>query len=137
MSAPTASTRAAVYGRDDRRCVACHTETDLTFQHRRAVGMGGSKNRPTVVDGITLCLTCNQRCEADLQTMALAYGWKVRKWADPSLVPVYYPHDFGWFLLPGTRRRRVSGPVALDAMAAVYGHEHMTWYREVTDRGVV
>lgn len=130
MSAPTAIIRAAVYERDGKRCVACHTIDALTFQHRRAVGMGGSKVRPGAADGVTACLTCNGEFERSMIVLALAYGWKAEKWTNPTEVPVYYPHEFQWHRLDGVTRRPVSGVVALDMMHAVYGDKYMHWYSE-------
>ena len=127
MSAPTPVVRAAVYARDNHRCVACNAGDGLTFQHRAATGMGGSKIRPGTVAGLTLCATCNQAVEADMQTLALASGWKIRKWAAPEMVPVRYPHEFGWFRFEGVNRRRISGVVALDMLHAVYGDEILKW----------
>ena len=127
MSAPTLVVRTAVYRRDDHRCVACHSGDGLTFQHRRAVGMGGSKIRPGTVDGLTLCITCNQAVEGDMQTLALASGWKVRKWVSPELIPVRYPHEFCWFRLEGIKRHRISGVVAVDMLHAAYGDQILKW----------
>lgn len=130
MSAPTQRTREAVYRRDSYRCVSCNSSDALTFQHRRAVGMGGSRIPPSVVDGLVLCATCNAACEAELQTTALAYGWKARRWTDPTMVPVFYPHEHAWFRLEGVQRIRVTAMVALDMMHAVYGDEYLKWYGE-------
>lgn len=127
MSAPTEATRAAVRRRDGGRCVSCHRADELTFQHRRAVGMGGSKTRPGAVDGLILCLTCNTECEASMQSLALAYGWKARRWTDPTNVPVYYPHEFQWFRFEGVVRIPISAVVALDLMHATYGDDYFTW----------
>jgi len=131
MSAPTPTVRAGVHDRDGHRCVACNTTVTLTFQHRRAVGMGGNKQRPDAVDGLTLCLICNMSVEAEMQTLALYSGWKVRKWADPSRVPVYYPHEFSWHRLIGDAREPITGPVAVEMMHDVYGHEWFEWRAEV------
>ncbi|WP_460003521.1 hypothetical protein [Microbacterium xylanilyticum] len=138
MTAPTTATRTAVYVRDGYRCAACATDLGLSFQHRRAVGMGGSKNLPAPVDGLTLCLSCNEACEHSLQTMALANGWKVRRWADPARVPVYFPHEFGWFRLEGTVRVRITAEVAMEMGCSVYGDEWMKWQatRLFDDEGV-
>lgn len=127
MSAPTPTVRAAVYRRDGNRCVACHTLDALSFQHRRAVGMGGSKNRPGAVDGLTLCAPHNAACEAEMQHLALCNGWKVRRWADPSKVPVYYPNEHAWYRLEGQARVAITAVVALDLMHAVYGDEYFKW----------
>lgn len=131
MAAPTTEVRSAVYVRDGYVCAACNTTDGLTFQHRAAVGMGGSKQQPAPVEGLTLCGVCNAACEASMQTMALAYGWKIRRWANPELVPVYYPHRFAWFRFEGTKRLPISGPVAVELMSSVYGPEWSRWYQEV------
>jgi hypothetical protein len=89
--------------------------------------MGGSKNLPSPVDGLTLCLTCNTACEGSMQQLALAYGWKVRRWADPEHVPVFYPHEFSWSILRGVSRVPITSVVALDRMHSVYGDEYFTF----------
>lgn len=127
MSAPTPVVRRSVYTRDGARCAACSAASGLSFQHRRAVGMGGSRIRPGAADGLTLCGVCNEECEHSMQTLALAHGWKVRKWADPTKVPVYFPHEWQWYRLEGTDRHPITAVVALDMMHAVYGDEYFTW----------
>lgn len=132
MAAPTAQTREAVKVRDRYRCAACGSFLALTFQHRRRVGMGGSKNLPTPIDGLTLCATCNAGCEAAMQAQALRYGWKVRAWVtNPELVPVYYPLEMAWFRLEGVLRFRISYDVALEMGCRVYGPEWLAWHEAV------
>lgn len=131
MAKPTNETRQAVYARDGHRCVMCGALA-LTFQHRRAVGQGGSKILPPPVDGLALCGVCNAACEHEMQDRALANGWKVRRWVQhPERVPVYYPHEFAWYRLEGTRRVRISSEVALEMGCSVYGDEWMQWRIEV------
>lgn len=130
MSAPTRETRTAVYRRDRERCVACGSP-HLTFQHRRAVGMGGSKIQPSPVDGLSLCGVCNEACEHANQTLALVNGWKVRRWADPMKVPYFDRMDRLWFRVEGVERFEISALVALDMMHAVYGDEYLLWRVEV------
>jgi len=127
VSAPSLVVRRSVYDRDGHRCAACHAADGLTFQHRRAVGMGGTRNRPAPTDGLTLCGPCNEACEHSMQTLALAFGWKVRRWADPVMVPCYYPHEFQWFRFEGTRRFPITAVLALDLMHAVYGDTYFQW----------
>ncbi|GAT73581.1 hypothetical protein MHM582_2075 [Microbacterium sp. HM58-2] len=128
MTAPTEATRRSVYLRDGYRCASCAAVDGLSFQHRRAVGMGGSKNVPAPVDGLTLCILCNEACEHALQDQALAYGWKVRRWVtSPDRVPVYFPHEFAWYRLEGMNRVRISAAVAMEMGCAVYGDEWMKW----------
>ena len=128
MTAPTTQTRKTVYLRDGYRCVICGAIEALSFQHRRAVGMGGSRNLPTAVDGLTLCIDCNNRCERDLQALALANGWKVRRWVgSPERVPVYFPAEFQWYRLDGTRRVKIASQVAMEMGCSVYGQEWVDW----------
>jgi hypothetical protein len=137
MTAPTTETRTNVYLRDGYRCVICGA-LELTFQHRRATGMGGSKNMPTAVDGLTLCGPCNEACEHALQDAALANGWKVRRWVQcPEKVPVYFPREHAWFRLDGIRRVQISSAVAMEMGCSVYGDEWMKWRAAVLFEGQV
>lgn len=133
MSAPTAATRRAVAERDQHRCLLCGTLDGLTFQHRRAVGMGGSKVQPSPVDGCVLCAVCNELIERDAQWMvvALARGIKVRKWVtSPDRVPIYVIGDLRWYRLEGVLRIPISAAVAYEYMRAMYGREWDEWLRE-------
>lgn len=133
MADPTTATRKGVYFRDGYRCAACRDVDALTFQHRRRVGMGGSKNVPAPVDGLTLCATCNAACEHAMQDLALARGWKVRAWVrSPERVPVFFQQERSWFRLEGMIRVRISNAVAMEMGCEVYGAEWMTWQKAVT-----
>lgn len=124
MAEPTAAIRAAVLERDNGRCWSCGTRDRLTFQHRRAVGMGGSPVRPIIADGIAACIVCNGRFESDLQTVALEKGWKVRRWVRfPERVPVWDFVTHQWYRLDPFRPIRfpIRSRVARDMMRRVYG----------------
>ncbi len=127
MSSPTPAVRAVVYERDGERCVSCGATSQLEYQHRQAVGMGGSRERPLFVDGLTSCAHCNPRYEDTLQRAALRFGWKVRGWVEyPGMVPVWYPLERSWFLLGRTgERTRMSHFDAMAAMHEVYGDEYL------------
>lgn len=101
MAQPTPELRAGTFERDAHRCLSCGARSPLEYQHRQAVGMGGTKNLPDWADGITACSSCNRRYEADLQTLALAAGWKVRRNVDVALteIPVYDVPTHTWFQL--------------------------------------
>lgn len=129
MTGPTPKTRAGMYERDHEQCALCGKRGDLTHGHRRAVGMGGSKIRPSITDSVTLCASCNERAERDLQTKALAYGAKVKKWVkDPALVPVLFPFIWGWARLTEDGKTvPISVETAAEMMRAVYGDEWDRW----------
>lgn len=136
MTAPTTETRKDTYLRDGYRCVMCGALSPLEFGHRRAVGMGGSKILPPPVDGATQCTRCNNACEAELQGLALANGWKVKRWVtSPERVPMFYPLEFAWYRLEGTRRIRISSEVAMEMGCSVYGDEWMQWRLAVITGG--
>lgn len=130
---PTASRWADIKERDLEQCAMCGTEYSLTHQHRRAVGMGGSKIPPTVEDSLTLCYDDNRDAEGHLQINALVFGWKVRKWVkDPSLVPVCYPHSIGWArLTTGGHVEPIHAMEAEQMMREVYGEEWDRWCDEI------
>lgn len=123
MTAPTPTVRALTYARDNDQCVSCNARHSLTFQHRRATGSGGSKLRPAVEDGLTSCATCNVSYERERQTVALAMGWKVRRWVrHPEYVPVFYVNEHAWFILGRDGLRdRIGVNAALQMMRDVYG----------------
>lgn len=138
MTAPTRETRADTYARDGFRCMMCGAVQPLSFGHRRAVGMGGSRVLPPPIDGLTQCIPCNDRCEGDMQDLALANGWKVRRWVtSPDRVPVYYPLEFAWFRLEGIRRVQISSAVAMEMGCSVYGDEWMRWRAQHLFEGMV
>lgn len=133
MSAPTTKVRSQMYDRDHNQCGMCGRRDMLTHQHRRAVGMGGSKIKPSITDSVTLCLDCNERCERDLQVKALAYGVKVRKWVvGPSRVPILYPFIWGWARLTESGEALpIHAVEAAEMMRDVYGDEWDEWRAEI------
>lgn len=133
MVAPSTAVRRAVLTRDGV-CVAGVGERGrLEFQHRQAVGMGGSRRRPGVVDGLAACPVHNARFESDLQVAALVCGWKVQRWVDDvAVVPVFYREDGVWAVLDADGGRGiVSARRALTLMRAVYGAETYAGWLEV------
>lgn len=131
MAEPTASVRGGTYQRDGDHCIACGREDALSYQHRKAVGMGGSKFRPEWSEGVTACLPCNERFEHDLQDAALAFGWKVKRWVtDTWRVPVFDHAIGGWFLLSeiSAKRSRITRAEAMSLMDRIYGEQHAKWW---------
>lgn len=126
MANPTRAVREGVYWRDENVCCSCGSPDGLTFQHRRAVGAGGSKRPPTFADGLAACAICNMRFEGDLQTLALLNGWKVpRGVANPARVPYYHAATNRWYVLTddGPWRTEITRDVAVAMKLAVYGPE--------------
>lgn len=80
------TTRRYIVEACEYRCVGCGSGADLTIQHRRARGMGGTTN-PTIaeiVNGLVLCGSGTTGC----------HGWAE---AHPILAEL-----LGWRLAPGT-----------------------------------
>jgi hypothetical protein len=128
MSAPTPHVRMGVYERDQHRCVSCGRFGGLTFQHRQAVGMGGTMIRPRFDQGLTACGICNGRYETDLQQSALRFGWKVPRWVEHAgMVPVFVPQLGQWFRLARSapRRDHITHLAAMEAMHEVYGQRYI------------
>lgn len=126
MVAPTALVRAQTYERDRYRCVSCGAIEPLEYQHRAAEGMGGRAARPLLTEGITSCAFCNAGYEGNLQALALASGWKVRRFVVEQgiagLVPVLYAWEGQWCTLSRTGARSpISVTEAMAMMADVYG----------------
>ncbi len=126
---PSKRVRDAVMYRDGG-CVACTELAPLEFQHRQAVGMGGSNFAPTYVDGLAACPAHNARFESDLQLEALVYGWKVKRWVrDAGRVPVLYMSSRQWCVLrPDGSREFITAKRSRELMGAVYGDEiYVEW----------
>jgi hypothetical protein len=116
--------------------VSCGRVVGIQFQHRGAVGHGGSKVRPRVEEGVTSCWLCNPKYEHVWQTLALVHGWKVRRWVvlqgRAHQVPVYVVVARQWYLLtPDGERVPVGVEGAREAMRDVYGAEWDEWVKEL------
>lgn len=125
---PTPRVRTGTYERDGGRCIRCGSTAPLSYQHRQAVGMGGSPHRPTWAEGVTACIFCNGRFEHDLQDEALRRGWKVKRRIGhhrPEHVPVFDGVVRVWFELAADAplRRPITLQRAEQMMRDVYGEE--------------
>lgn len=138
MAAPSRNVRERVMARDGQ-CVACHVLAPLEFQHRRAVGMGGSQRPPTYVDGLAACSAHNARFEADLQREALLYGWKVQRWVSrPERVPVLYWEPRQWCVLTlDGSREFITADIARELMGAVYGDDRYSEWADLLKAGAL
>lgn len=121
---PSQTMRAGIYTRDFGRCVRCGKETPLTIQHRKATGMGGSKEPLSPSMLVTACADCNDRFERDLQTEALRCGWKVKYHGAEGAVPVFYAWRGAWAVLDEEFNALTILPISAVAhMQRVYGEE--------------
>ena len=110
MSGPTRKTRMAALKRDDGRCVRCGAIVadpdsgapfiDWSLQHRRARGMGSSKDPVTnsIENLIVLCGSATTGCHGDVEVNREAgrrFGYAVPQWRDPAVMPVRH-WQLGW-----------------------------------------
>ena len=114
----TVKVRRLIFDRDDCSCVICGVLCvnpvtysplrDYSIQHRRARGMGGSRDKATAspANGVILCGHatspdgCHHHVEAEPQ-WALSRGYRVPQGLDPATVPLWH-NAFGWVLLTAT-----------------------------------
>ena len=130
MSEPTKAIREGTYARDNYQCVSCARRDLLSYQHRAAVGMGGSKLKPTFEMGLTACAFCNAKYESSLQRTALRFGWKIRKFVEhQGLIPVFYVPEQQWSRVhrSSPTREHITESEALDMMYAQYGNLYDDW----------
>lgn len=124
----TPKVRTVVLERDGC-CVGCGSRWQLTIQHRRARGMGGSKDPATrsTANGLVLCGSGTTGCHgwAEVNPVSAAFlGWRVPQHADPATTPVWREHsEWGphWALLDdeGGWARPASPPSAAVAAEAI------------------
>lgn len=104
----TQKLRKKIYDRDGWQCVACGIPVDLTIQHRKNRGMGGSKSLDIPENLVTMCGAHNQALEmnAEVAEIGRKNGWKLRQWDDPAVIPVRYPDGISWLLTNRFTRRK-------------------------------
>ena len=110
MSGPTRKTRMAALKRDDGRCVRCGAIVadpdsgapfiDWSLQHRRARGMGSSKDPVTnsLENLIVLCGSAVTGCHGAVEVnreSGRRFGYAVPQWRDPAVMPVQH-WQLGW-----------------------------------------
>lgn len=97
MSGPTKEVRRLVIARDLNRCQWCgrHVRTDsgwYSLQHRRARGMGGSKDKATNQPANLILVhgTGTTECHGFIESQpaqAIGRGFRIAAAADPAKVP--------------------------------------------------
>ncbi len=93
---------AVVLERDGYRCAHCGCGGDtLIPNHRANRGHGGSKVAERLSNVVTMCARANTDIESDAGAAAEArrYGWKLSRWEDPAVVPVYDLGLDAWYVL--------------------------------------
>lgn len=83
--------RQQVFERDGGRCPHCGETEAIGLQHRISKGMGGSSLLDGPANLLTFCNIGNARMESDpdFAVRARSFGWKLSRWDNPLLVPVY------------------------------------------------
>ncbi len=109
------ATRAAIYQAGDGRCIGCG-RADVTAQHRRRRGMGGSKDPliSTPANGVPLCGSGTTGCHGWTERHPLdarLLGWALEAHEDQLAAPFWT--RFGW-------RRWVRDEVRGFTLAVVY-----------------
>lgn len=97
----------------DKACLHCGLVDDtLILNHRGNRGMGGFKAANNPANLIVLCSAMNLKIESNAvyANLALDYGWKISKHADPLIQPVYSVVDGEWWLLDDEFGRKVVTP---------------------------
>jgi len=100
----------------DGGCVHCGEAVGVVPHHRLNRGMGGSRERDTPANIVTLCSIVNGLVESDSRwyQAALLNGWKLRSGQEPSVTPIWYAYDGKWFLLDDKMNKVESSPLVLD-----------------------
>ncbi|UVK62568.1 HNH endonuclease [Arthrobacter phage TaylorSipht] len=98
MTGPTPEVRRQVIARDLSKCQWCgrHVRTEsgwYSLQHRRARGMGGSRDAATNQAGnlVLVCGTGTTECHGEIEgnpAQAIARGFRIAAGATPSRVPI-------------------------------------------------
>lgn len=83
-----AEVKEQAHQRDGWRCIGCGTDRDLDCQHRANKGMGGSKQRDTIANALTLCRTCHRFADQHKNSEGAARGWTVPDGTDPATWPI-------------------------------------------------
>ena len=113
-------TKEKVRDRADGKCEVCGKyDPGCNFHHRRAKGMGGTRN-PRIHDAQNLIFACGlgntSGCHGDIHgnpAYSKAMGWIVSRFSpyEPEQVPVRLWDGMFWLNPDGTRTRAVSDEV--------------------------
>lgn len=96
------SQRQAIYQREDQCCAWCgkHAQGG-SVQHRTARGMGGTRRKVTLADGVLLCGSATTGDHGMFESrpeIALRYGYRVPQSMSADETPIFI-WGHGWVLL--------------------------------------
>ena len=94
----------------DYHCYHCGTSDEtLIPQHRAGRGHGGSKAANQPANVIVLCSAANSLLESDATFAQLGrqHGWKLSRYADPLVEPVFDVLTETWFVLDNKYGRTI------------------------------
>lgn len=88
----------ALRERDGDVCAWSGVETDTLVPHHRANrGAGGFKGADRLSNLILVDSVANGRFESDLQGKAKLLGFKISRYSDPEMIPLFHK-VWGWVL---------------------------------------
>jgi hypothetical protein len=100
----------------DGGCVHCGDCFAVVPHHRLNRGLGGSRERDTPSNIVTLCSIVNGLVESDAKwyQAALLNGWKLRAGQEPRVSPIWFALDMKWFLLDDKMGKVETSPPVRD-----------------------
>lgn len=95
------------YRQRDQRCYHCGASEDLIPHHRANRGMGGAKSADKPSNIISMCAIINGLMESDgkMAEVAREFGWKLSRYENPLIKPVYDANTGFWFRLDDNYKR--------------------------------
>jgi len=95
------------YKQRDQHCYHCGEMYELIPHHRSNRGMGGAKsaNKPSNI--IAMCAIINNEMESNAKMAEIAreYGWKLSRYENTLIRPVYDATTGFWFRLDDGYKR--------------------------------
>lgn len=91
----------------DRACYHCGATEDLIPHHRSNRGMGGARSKDVPSNIIVMCAVINGLMESDplVAETARDFGWKISRYEDPGVKPVFDANTGFWFRLDNNYNR--------------------------------
>lgn len=119
MTAPMQRVILATHARDGWCCIACGSDTNLTWHPRRPTNA-----TVTPADGVTLCQYCAHETDGDMHELAQHSGWTLRDnlYAMGTVdVPVWDRNTNSWWLLNDAGTRAAINTVEATELIEIAG----------------